>query len=107
MENTTGIKNHWSLVEFAKEFGQRGVRVGTCTNGTTGEHYSAVAFTGMDNTRVFVSFSRKLGPLSAQELMEQKNDLQVVLCETREGKDMFSLCKQGQMELWGTEVTLF
>ena len=104
--NNSSIKNSWSLVAFAKEFGSKGVRVGMCTNGSTGEQYPAVAFTAKDNNRVFVSFSPKLGALTAKELVEQKDDLQVVLCETKEGKDMFSLCKQGE-GAWGEEVSLF
>ena len=104
--NNSSIKNSWSLVTFAKEFGSKGVRVGVCTNGSTGERFSAVAFTDMDNTRTFVSFSSKLGALTAKELAAQKYDLQVVLCETKDGKDMFSLCKQGNAELWGDEVAL-
>ena len=106
MAQSTSIKNSWSLVAFAHDFGSKGVRVGVCTNGSTGERYPAVAFTDMDNTRTFVSFSPKLGALTAKELAAQKDDLQVVLCETREGKDMFSLCKQGE-GAWGEEVILF
>lgn len=104
--NNSSIKNSWSFISFAKEFGSKGVRVGKCTNGETGEQYPAVAFTASDNTRVFVSFSPKLGALTAKELAEQKDDLQIVLCVTKKGKDMFSLCKQGNAELWGEEVIL-
>lgn len=106
MTQSTSIKNSWSLVAFAKEFGSKGVRVGVCTNGSTGEQFQACAFTGSDNTRTFVGFSPKLGALTAKELVEQKNDLQVVLCETKNGDDMYSLCKQGNAELWGDEVAL-
>ena len=104
--NNSSIKNSWSLATFAEEFGSKGVRVGNCTNGSTGEQYPAVAFTDMNNTRIFVSFSPKLGALTAKELVERKDDLQVVLCETKKGKDMYSLCKQGNAELWGEEVAL-
>ena len=104
--NNSSIKNSWSLISFAKNFGSKGVRVGMCTNATTGEKFPAVAFTDSDNTRTFVSFSRNLGALTAKELAEQKHDLQVVLCETKNGDDMYSLCKQGNEELWGEEVAL-
>lgn len=93
------------MVAFAHDFGSKGVRVGVCTNSQTGEQFPAVAFTASDNTRTFVSFSRKLGPLSPKEIAQQKNDLQVVLCETKEGRDMYSLCKQGE-GAWGEEVEL-
>ncbi len=106
MAQSTSIKNSWSLVAFAHDFGSKGVRVGVCTNASTGEQFSAVAFTGSDGSRTFVSFSPKLGELSAKELSEQKNDLQVVLCETKDGRDMYSLCHQGSGELWGEEVVL-
>lgn len=102
----TILKKSWSLVAFAKDFGSKGVRVGTCTNGSTGEQFSAVAFTASDDTRTFVSFSPRLGELTAREIAEQKKDLQVVLCETKKGTEMYSLCKQGDAELWGEEVSL-
>ena len=105
MTQSTSIKNSWSLVAFAKSFGSAGVRVGVCTNSQTGEQFPSVAFTDMNGFRTFVSFSPKLGALTAKELVAQKNDLQVVLCETKEGKDMFSLCKQGE-GAWGEEVAL-
>ncbi len=102
--NTTGIKNSWSLVAFAKMNGK--MRVGTCTNSTTGEQFKACAFTAPDNTRVFVSFSRNLGEMTAKEIAEQKDSLQVVECLTQNGDTMYSLCRQGNGDLWGDEVEL-
>lgn len=105
MNTTTGIKNSWSLLDFAKAHGK--MRVGPCTNGTTGEQYQACAFTAPDNTRVFVSFSPKLGVLTPEQIVEQKDNLQVVECTTKEGNSMYSLCRQGNGDLWGAEVSLF
>ena len=102
--NTTGIKNSWSLVAFAQSHGK--MRVGTCTNQSTGEQFQACAFTAPDNTRLFVSFSRNLGEMSAKEIAEQKDSLQVVECTTKEGATMYSLCRQGNGDLWGDEVEL-
>ena len=102
--NNNGIKNSWCLLDFAKAHGK--MRVGTCTNQTTGEQFQACAFTAPDNTRVFVSFSRNLGEMTAQEIAEQKDDLQVVECTTQNGDTMYSLCRQGNGDLWGDEVAL-
>lgn len=99
MANTaTGIKNSWSLINFAKQFGSP--KLAKCTNGNSGEIFSCVAFGERDNI-TFVSFSPKLGELTVSEIVQQKNDLQVVLCETKTGRDMYSLCKKGDpSEAW-------
>lgn len=96
MANTanTGIKNSWSLIAFAKEFGPR-MQVGDFANGDTGEIFKSTIFTKGD-TRTFVAFSPKLGPLTPRQIAEQKDSLQVVLCKTKEGKDAYRLCKQGE-----------
>nr|DAU16056.1 MAG TPA: hypothetical protein [Caudoviricetes sp.] len=88
------IKNSWSLLAFAKEFGPK-MSVGDFANQETGEMFKSCIF---DNhgTLTFVAFSSKLGVLSPKEIAAQKNELQVVLCETKKGKDMYSLCKQGE-----------
>ena len=88
------IKNSWSLLAFAKEFGPK-MSVGDFANNETGEMLRPCIF---DNhgTLTFVAFSSKLGVLSPKEIAAQKNELQVVLCETKKGKDMYSLCKQGE-----------
>ena len=106
MTNNTSIKNSWSLVAFAKDFGSAGVRVGQCANHETGEIFDAVAFTDKAGNRTFASFSPKLGSLTAKELVAQKAGLQVVLCETKAGRDMYSICRQGE-GTWGEEVDLF
>lgn len=88
------IKNSWSLLAFAKQFGPK-MQVGEFANKKTGEIFKSCIFDNGE-TRTFVSFSSKLGVLSPKEIAAQKNELQVVLCETNEGEDMFSLCKQGE-----------
>lgn len=92
-QTSTTIKNSWSLLAFAKEFGK--MQVGDFTNKETGEEFKSCIFTKGD-TRTFVAFSSKLGVLSPREIAAQKDDLQVVLCETKEGREMYSLCHQGQ-----------
>lgn len=88
------IKNSWSLLAFAKEFGPK-MQVGNFANKETGEMFKSCIF---DNgkTRTFVSFSSKLGELSPKGIAAQKKELQVVQCETKDGKEMYSLCKQGE-----------
>lgn len=88
------IKNSWSLLAFAKEFGPK-MQVGEFVNKETGEDFKSCIFTNGE-TRTFVAFSSKMGVLSPREIAAQKNELQVVLCETKKGKDMYSLCKQGE-----------
>jgi len=94
MANTTatGIKNSWSLIAFAKQFGKP--KLAKCTNHDTDEEFKCVAF-GEGDKMTFVSFSPKLGELSPKEIAAQKDDLQVVECTTKEGRTMLSLCKKG------------
>ncbi len=94
MANTAnGIKNSWSFVSFAREHG--GVKYANVTNKQTGEPFDCLAAGEGDNI-IFITFSRNLGHLTPQEVVAQKNDLQVVLCETEKGNDMYALCKKGQ-----------
>lgn len=88
------IKNSWSLLAFARKFGPK-MQVGNFVNNKTGEMFKSCIFDNGE-TRTFVSFSSKLGELSSKEIAAQKNELQVVQCETKDGKDIYSLCKQGE-----------
>lgn len=92
-QSSTTIKNSWSLIAFAKKFGPK-MQVGEFSNSQTGEVFKSCIFTQGD-TRTFVAFSSRLGALTPREIVAQKDDLQVVLCETKEGKEMYSLCHQG------------
>lgn len=94
MAQAKNIKNSWSLIAFAKEFGPK-MQVGEFVNSDTGDKFKSCIFT-KDNTRTFVAFSSKLGVLSPRQIAAQKDDLQVVLCETKDGNDMYSLCHQGE-----------
>ena len=93
MANTAqnvGIKNSWSLLSFAKSHGK--MQVGDFVNKETGEAFKSCIFTNPeDNSRCFVAFSSKMGELTPREIMEQKDNLQVVELESGN----FSLCKQG------------
>lgn len=96
MANTanTGIKNSWTLLQFAKKFGKK-MQVGSFVNKDTGETWKSCIFSDGDN-RTFVAFSRNLGELTPKEIAQQKDDLQVVQCETKEGNDMYALCHKGE-----------
>lgn len=84
------IKNSWSLIAFAKEFGPK-MQVGEFVNKETGEGFKSCIFTNGE-TRTFVAFSSKMGVLSPREIAAKKNELQVVQL----GSGHYSLCKQGE-----------
>lgn len=84
------IKNSWSLIAFAKEFGPK-MQVGEFVNKETGEDFKSCIFTNGE-TRTFVAFSSKMGPLSPREIAAKKDELQVVQLESGH----YSLCKQGE-----------
>lgn len=84
------IKNSWSLIAFAKEFGPK-MQVGEFVNKETGEDFKSCIFTNGE-TRTFVAFSSKMGVLSPREIAAKKDELQVVQLESGH----YSLCKQGE-----------
>ena len=88
--NNQGIKQSWSLLAFAREFGPK-MQVGEFANKETGEVFKSCIFSDGDN-KTFVAFSSKMGELSPKEIASMKDDLQVVQLESGN----FSLCKQGQ-----------
>lgn len=84
------IKNSWFLIAFAKLFGPK-MQIGKFVNKETGENFKSCIFTNGE-TRTFVAFSSKMGPLSPREIAAKKNELQVVQLESGH----YSLCKQGE-----------
>lgn len=85
-----GIKNSWTLLNFAKSHGK--MQVGEFTNKGTGETFKSCAFTDPITENVcFVAFSSKLGELTPREISNMKDDLQVV--QLASGN--YSLCKKG------------
>lgn len=84
------IKNSWSLIAFARQFGPK-MQVGEFVNKETGEDFKSCIFINGE-TRTFVAFSSKMGPLSPREIAAKKNELQVVQLESGH----YSLCKQGE-----------
>ena len=85
-----GIKDSWSLIHFADG---KQMKLATL-NGENGEFKSVVFIDGSDYC--FVSFSSKLGELSAKEIVAQKDQLQVV--ELNSGT--YKLCRRGEGNAW-------
>ena len=97
-QTASSIKNSWSLIAFARQFGK--MQVGKFVNGETGEIFHSTIFSKGD-TKTFVAFSPKLGELTSKEIAAQKDSLQVVLCKTKKGNDAYRLCKKGEPgEAW-------
>lgn len=99
MAQSKTIKNSWSLIAFARKFGPK-MQIGEFVNSESGDKFKSCIFSN-GATRTFVAFSSNLGVLSPRQIAAQKDDLQVVLCETKDGEDMFSLCHKGNPgEAW-------
>ena len=89
MATNVGIKNSWSLVDFAKAHGQMKV-TNELTNSNTGETFKSCAF--IDGSSItLVGFSSNLGELSPAQIKAQKDELQVVELESGN----YKLCKRG------------
>ena len=84
-----GIKNSWSLVDFAKSHGQMKV-TNELVNSNTGETFKSCAFVD-GNAITLVGFSSNLGELSPAQIKDQKDNLQVVKLES----GSYKLCKRG------------
>lgn len=84
-----GIKNSWSLVDFAKSHGQMKV-TNELVNSNTGETFKSCAFVD-GNAITLVGFSSNLGELSPAQIKDQKDNLQVVELES----GSYKLCKRG------------
>ena len=81
--------NTWSLMAFAKEFGN--MKVEEFANSETGDTFHSCVFTN-GYTRTFVNFSSKLGELTQEEISDRKDELVVV--QLPSGK--YKLAKKGK-----------
>ena len=93
--SNVGIKNSWSLVDFAKANGQLKLTK-EFVNPNTGETFRSLAFVNGQNVTL-VGFSSNLGELTPNEIVTQKNELQVVELETGN----YKLCKSSS-DHWET-----
>lgn len=97
-----GIKNSWSLLDFAKSHGKMKV-TSEMTNGRTGEHFKSCAFVDAGGAVTLVGFSTNLDSINSSadsktismQIAAQKDSLQVVELESGN----FKLCKRGT-ESW-------
>ena len=77
-----------SLIAFARTHGS--LSMGTCTT-KDGKKFKKLCFTSGDN-KTYVGFSTKLGELPSQEIVAQKDSLQVVTLDSGN----HYLCKAGE-----------
>lgn len=88
VQNKVGVKQAWTLMEFARLHGR--MKVAPFVNKETGEHFKSCAFVNANNEVILVAFSHKLGELTPKEISEQKDNLQVVLLSS----GTYKLCKR-------------
>lgn len=85
-----GIKASWSLVAFARSNGR--MKIGSFINKDTGESFKSCMFVDAEgNVQKVVNFSSNLGELTPQQIVAQKDSLQVVQLES----GTYKLCKAG------------
>lgn len=85
-----GIKNSWTLIDFAKSHGRMKV-TSPLTNSETGEQFRSCAFVAPGGAITLVGFSSNLGELTPKQIASQKDSLQVVELESGN----YKLCKAG------------
>lgn len=89
-----GVKQSWSLKAFRDKYDKMKLTP-PMTNSETGEVFTSTAFI-KDGEITMVGFSSKLGELTAKQIKERVNELQVVLLES----GSYKLCKKGNFEEW-------
>lgn len=93
-----GIKNSWSLLDFARSHGKMKV-TNDMTNNETGEIFKSCAFVSPSGAVTLVGFSSKLDIINpkadskaiSKQIAAQKDSLQVVELESGN----YKLCKTG------------
>lgn len=68
------VERCWSLIDFAKKFDR--MKVGNCTNHTTGEVFTCCIFF-KDTNLTFVYFYKDIGVLTRDEIAKRKDKLKV------------------------------
>lgn len=104
-----GIKNSWSLLDFARSHGKMKV-TNEMTNTKTGELFKSCAFVSPSGAVTLVGFSTKLGTINpkadpkviSKQIADQKDSLQVVELESGN----FKLCKAGADSWEGVDLGL-
>lgn len=101
------IEKSWSFLAFCREKGAPIPKDGVSAK--TGEEYHFLVCVDKDGTRTNVNYSRKLGPLTREEIIAQKRELQVVKIKDNkeEGiENLYVLCSQNNADL-GEAIDIF
>lgn len=93
-----GIKNSWSLLDFARSHGRMKI-TNELTNSQTGETFKSCAFVAPGGAVTLVGFSSNLDTINpnadskviSKQIAAQKDELQVVQLESGN----YKLCKSG------------
>lgn len=96
LSQNVGVKNSWSLIDFARTHGKMKV-TNELVNSNTGETFKSCAFVDSEGAVTLVGFSSNLGELTPAQIASQKDNLQVV--ELNSGN--YKLCKSGA-DSWET-----
>ena len=96
LSQNVGVKNSWSLIDFARTHGKMKV-TNELVNSNTGETFKSCAFVNSEGAVTLVGFSSNLGELTPAQIASQKDNLQVV--ELNSGN--YKLCKSGA-DSWET-----
>ena len=96
LSQNVGVKNSWSLIDFARTHGKMKV-TNELVNSNTNETFKSCAFVDSEGEVTLVGFSSNLGELTPAQIARQKNNLQVV--ELNSGN--YKLCKSGA-DSWET-----
>lgn len=96
LSQNVGVKNSWSLIDFARTHGKMKV-TNELVNSNTGETFKSCAFVDSEGAVTLVGFSSNLGELTPAQIASQKDNLQVV--ELNSGS--YKLCKSGA-DSWET-----
>ena len=96
LSQNVGVKNSWSLIDFARTHGKMKV-TNELVNSNTGGTFKSCAFVNSEGAVTLVGFSSNLGELTPAQIASQKDNLQVV--ELNSGS--YKLCKSGA-DSWET-----
>lgn len=75
--NGVTVEKSWSLINFAKAFGQP--KLAKCVNKDTGEEFESIAFDAGDGNLTFCHFGYSTVGMSAKDISAQKDKLMVGL----------------------------
>ena len=96
LSQNVGVKNSWSLIDFARTHGKMKV-TNELVNSNTGETFKSCAFVDSEGAVTLVGFSSNLGELTPAQIANQKDNLQVVKLNS----GSYKLCKSGA-DSWET-----